>query len=241
VGAAGAARARPHHHSRLLAWWWPLPGPAPCSTGRLGTAVAVCCAHVLLDLGTLLRRPWGAPTAAIRVAIGMARPRDVVVVVGKGHRDWQEYWDGAEFGPEQRETVKVGWGGRGEAGGVCLWLAWIGWKRWCDPCFVQVLLREPDNGPPQSWFDDRVECRNALSKLPYLAGIKVGAAHGSDSLHSLLAVARPAAASLFCCAEVAVPHPCGLYPCCPVHRTSALMCCRGRGTQRSGMCWRWRG
>lgn len=24
----------------------------------------------------------------------------------------------------------------------------------------------------QSWFDDRVECRNALSKLPYLSGIK---------------------------------------------------------------------
>ena len=24
----------------------------------------------------------------------------------------------------------------------------------------------------QSWFDDRVECRNALSKLPYLTGIK---------------------------------------------------------------------
>lgn len=25
---------------------------------------------------------------------------------------------------------------------------------------------------PQSWFDDRVECRNALSKLSYLTGIK---------------------------------------------------------------------
>jgi len=25
---------------------------------------------------------------------------------------------------------------------------------------------------PQSWFDDRVECRNALSKLPYLNGLK---------------------------------------------------------------------
>lgn len=24
----------------------------------------------------------------------------------------------------------------------------------------------------QSWFDDRVECRNALSKLPILNGIK---------------------------------------------------------------------
>ncbi len=26
--------------------------------------------------------------------------------------------------------------------------------------------------PLQSWFDDRVECRNALSKLSYLNGIK---------------------------------------------------------------------
>lgn len=25
---------------------------------------------------------------------------------------------------------------------------------------------------PQSWFDDRVECRNALSKLSYLTGVK---------------------------------------------------------------------
>ena len=24
----------------------------------------------------------------------------------------------------------------------------------------------------QSWFDDRVECRNALSKLSYLTGVK---------------------------------------------------------------------
>lgn len=64
---------------------------------------------------------------AIRVAIGMAKPREVVIVAGKGHVDYQEYWDGASM--DSPDTLK-------------------------------------------SWFDDRVECRNALSKLSYLNGIK---------------------------------------------------------------------
>ena len=31
---------------------------------------------------------------AIRAAIGTAQPRDVVVIAGKGHQDFQEYGDG---------------------------------------------------------------------------------------------------------------------------------------------------
>ena len=44
----------------------------------------------------------------------MAKPRDIVVVVGKGHEDFQEYWDGISSG---------GGGGRHQ-----LWWAgrWVG-------------------------------------------------------------------------------------------------------------------
>ncbi|KAK9805281.1 hypothetical protein WJX72_010844 [[Myrmecia] bisecta] len=59
---------------------------------------------------------------AIRAAIGTALPRDVVVIAGKGHEDYQEYVD------NQGEVTK-------------------------------------------GWFDDRVECRNALAKLPMLEAI----------------------------------------------------------------------
>jgi len=57
--------------------------------------------------------------SAIRLAIGSAVDKDVVVIAGKGHEDYVEYGDGA--------------------GGVV-----------------------------RGWFDDRVEARNALSKLQYL-------------------------------------------------------------------------
>lgn len=37
----------------------------------------------------------------------MAKPKDLILVLGKGHEDFQEYWGGQELG----ETVKVGcWG-----------------------------------------------------------------------------------------------------------------------------------
>uniref|UniRef100_A0A1D1ZZJ8 Mur ligase central domain-containing protein n=1 Tax=Auxenochlorella protothecoides TaxID=3075 RepID=A0A1D1ZZJ8_AUXPR len=63
--------------------------------------------------------------SAIRVAIGMAKPKDLILVLGKGHEDFQEYWGGQELG----ETVK-------------------------------------------GWFDDRVECRAALGRLPSLEKLK---------------------------------------------------------------------
>ncbi|KAI8466586.1 MAG: Mur ligase [Monoraphidium minutum] len=60
--------------------------------------------------------------SAIRAAIGTAQPSDTVVLLGQGHRDWAEHWDGNEDEP----------------------------------------------GLKRGWFDDRVEARNALSKLEYL-------------------------------------------------------------------------
>lgn len=56
---------------------------------------------------------------AIRAAIGTAAPGDVVLIAGRGHRDYIEHWDG-------------------------------------------------EDGLMKGWFDDRVEARNALSKLQYL-------------------------------------------------------------------------
>ena len=160
----------------------------------------------------------------------MAKPREVVIVAGKGHQDWQEYWDGGDL--ESRETEKVGagagagaWLGGWVGGCRCLagrvggWVPVPGWVGarvagwlggWCPapssacrgcrmmrmqlPCMLpprsspyNTLLCAPPvlpwskpgahvasrpAPPPQSWFDDRVECRNALSKLSYLQGIK---------------------------------------------------------------------
>lgn len=62
--------------------------------------------------------------SAVRVAIGMARAGDVLVVAGKGHEDFQSYWSGGELG----DVIK-------------------------------------------GWYDDRVECRNALSELPVLNSV----------------------------------------------------------------------
>ena len=60
--------------------------------------------------------------SAIRAAIGTARPGDAVVLLGRGHVDYVEVWDGDEERPGLR----------------------------------------------RGWLDDRVEARNALSKLEYL-------------------------------------------------------------------------
>jgi len=71
---------------------------------------------------------------AIRVAIGMARSRDVVLVTGRGHCDFVDVWDGVSPNPrgedfEESETIR-------------------------------------------GWFDDRVECRNAVFRLGYLNNLK---------------------------------------------------------------------
>jgi hypothetical protein len=108
----------------------------------------------------------------------MAKAREVVVVAGKGHQDWQEYWDGADMDAPTTLKVRGGWLGEESV--------WEGAAKRAGREALAVLLsgkpplshrRHPAPPRPsprhtQSWFDDRVECRNALSKLPYLAGIK---------------------------------------------------------------------
>eukprot|EP01026_Neomeris_dumetosa_P081707 TRINITY_DN92262_c0_g3_i5.p4 TRINITY_DN92262_c0_g3~~TRINITY_DN92262_c0_g3_i5.p4 ORF type:complete len:136 (-),score=16.99 TRINITY_DN92262_c0_g3_i5:714-1121(-) len=61
--------------------------------------------------------------SAIRIAIGTAQKNDVVVIAGKGARDYLEWGD-------------------------------------------------IDDNIVKGWFDDRVEARNALAKLPYLQQIQ---------------------------------------------------------------------
>jgi hypothetical protein len=74
--------------------------------------------------------------SAIRVAVGMARSRDVVLVTGRGHLDYVEYWDGE---------------GQPPRGG--------------DGAGARVSTR-------RAWFDDRVECRNTVTRLPKLNKLK---------------------------------------------------------------------
>jgi hypothetical protein len=43
--------------------------------------------------------------SAIRAAIGTARPGDAVAILGRGHLDYVEHWDGDEASP----GLKRGW------------------------------------------------------------------------------------------------------------------------------------
>ncbi len=53
--------------------------------------------------------------SAIRAAIGTAQPGDVVLIAGRGHCDYMEYWDGEEPSSEE------GQGGGRQAGIVRGW------------------------------------------------------------------------------------------------------------------------
>ena len=113
------------------------------------------------------------------------------MVVGKGHLDFQEYWDGEDL--EDRETLKVRtWAGGGPRAvwvvlAVCMCEEGSVRRKFPSACIPppthprarphHMYPHPPTHPHPphsctQSWFDDRVECRNALSKLPYLNGLK---------------------------------------------------------------------
>lgn len=83
--------------------------------------------------------------SAIRVAVGLAKPRDVVVVAGHGHIDYMDYWDGVS--PPNRPIESL----------------------------TEEELEDEEvevTGTVRGWFDDRVECRNAVSNLSKINDIK---------------------------------------------------------------------
>ena len=117
--------------------------PACCRRrcGAAGTAAASV-SGVLLPLRCASFFPAGARSparplplppallpAAIRVAVGMAKRQEVVVVAGKGHVDWQEYWDGVDM--DSPTTLKV----RG------CWAAGHG-QRWKASCSRELTVSE---------------------------------------------------------------------------------------------------
>lgn len=93
--------------------------------------------------------------SAIRVAIGQAKPRDVVIVAGRGHIDFMEYWDGLSPLPSfsDAESSDDIIGGFYEQGST-------------------TENEDATTSTVLGWFDDRVECRNAVAKLSYLTGLK---------------------------------------------------------------------
>lgn len=113
--------------------------------------------------------PHPPTTKAIRVAIGTARPRDLVIVLGRGHEDCQEVWDGQELGGTLQVWGARAWcrgGGGGGGGGEAL-------RRPVRATPVSSAdVPMPAFPDSQGWFDDRLECRAALAKLPRLNRLK---------------------------------------------------------------------
>lgn len=72
---------------------------------------------------------------AIKVAIYTAQKDDIVVILGKGERDYQE-WSSEKLFDEHNINIKK------------------------NPLILKSLVR--------GWFDDRVEGKNALSKVPHI-------------------------------------------------------------------------
>jgi hypothetical protein len=82
---------------------------------------------------------------AIRGAIYMACKNDIIVIAGKGDKDYQEWFEKILFQKGHNNVL----------GGVA-------------PDHFQMNQSEK---LIRSWFDDRVEARNALSKLPQLCEV----------------------------------------------------------------------
>lgn len=106
--------------------------------------------------------------SAIRVAIGLAKPKDVVIVAGRGHLDYMEYWDGLSPLSDGPGT---------SVSSIDEQLDKSSSDAFEDGFFEDPGMSASDSEIPQpgtvvGWFDDRVECRNAVAKLGYLTGIK---------------------------------------------------------------------
>jgi UDP-N-acetylmuramyl tripeptide synthase len=78
---------------------------------------------------------------AIKIAIYTAQKDDVVVILGKGERDYQE-WSSDKLFDKNNINIKK------------------------NPLILKSSIR--------GWFDDRVESRNALSKVPHINAVFPG-------------------------------------------------------------------
>lgn len=96
--------------------------------------------------------------SAIRVAIGLAKPKDVVIIAGRGHVDNMEYWDGISPLPDYPNTRESSESIEGNF--------------FEDPGLSASDSEDGATTTVLGWFDDRVEARNAVAKLRYLNGIK---------------------------------------------------------------------
>eukprot|EP00889_Picochlorum_renovo_P007758 jgi/Picre1/34788/NNA_002254.t1 len=105
-----------------------------------------------------LQDPHRDRFSAIRVAIGLAKPKDVVIIAGRGHVDNMEYWDGISPLPDYPNTRESPEGIEGNF--------------FEDPGLSASDSEDGATTTVLGWFDDRVEARNAVAKLRYLNGIK---------------------------------------------------------------------
>jgi len=103
--------------------------------------------------------------SAIRVAVGLAKPKDVVIVAGRGHVDFMEYWDGLSPLPDAPASdLDID----SSIPGVDI----IDGNFFEDPNLSGSESENVGTSTILGWFDDRVEARNAVAKLRYLNGLK---------------------------------------------------------------------
>lgn len=102
--------------------------------------------------------------SAIRVAVGMAKPKDVVIIAGRGHIDYMEYWDGQSPLPDAPTGSNLS----GDESVLDI----INENFFDDPGMSGSENDDFGTTTVLGWFDDRVEARNAVAKLRYLNGIK---------------------------------------------------------------------
>lgn len=104
--------------------------------------------------------------SAIRVAIGMAKARDVVLVVGRGQDDRMEYWDGA---PCPRTDAERAVGQATKSMADIESPEYKEEERW-EAVDDYYAFRAEEGLPVQretitGWFDDSIESRNAIMRV----------------------------------------------------------------------------
>lgn len=104
---------------------------------------------------------------AIRVAVGLAKPRDVVLVTGRGDSDKMEYWDGIPPPRSEEERAASIAAAQKEGPGSKAWeeehLRWSHIDAYWESC--QEAGEPIQQKTVAGWFSDRVECRNAVYML----------------------------------------------------------------------------